>query len=125
MIKYILSLLLCVSFIYAIDINLTKEEQLYLKKHPVIKAHNEKDWPPFNFNVNGKPQGFSIDYMNLLASKLGIKVEYVSGYSWKEFMQMVQTPKLDVIINIAKNKQRAKTIYFSEPFNTKCYICQY
>ena len=118
MIKYIIVLLLCVNFIYADKINLTKEEKSYLKAHPVIKAHNEKDWAPFNFNLDGKPQGFSIDYMNLLASKIGIKIEYVSGYNWNEFMDMLSTPKLDLIINIAKNEQRSKTISFSDTFNT-------
>ena len=29
---------------------------------------------------------FSIDYMNLLASKLGIQVEYISGFSWDEYI---------------------------------------
>ena len=118
MFRYILILLFCYNLIYANQINLTTEEENYLKLHPVIKVHNEANWAPFNFNIDGKPQGFSIDYMNLLASKLGIKVEYISGYSWKEFMSMLQTPKLDLMINIVKNEQRSKTISFSDKFNT-------
>ncbi|MEA3352661.1 MAG: transporter substrate-binding domain-containing protein [Campylobacterota bacterium] len=97
-------------------LDLTKNEKAYLKNNPLIKAHNEKHWPPFNFNENGEAKGFSIDYMNILAEKLDIEVEYVSGYSWDEFMKLLQTPKLDVIVNISKNKERAKTINFTEPF---------
>ncbi|MCK5111301.1 MAG: transporter substrate-binding domain-containing protein [Arcobacteraceae bacterium] len=99
-------------------INLTKKEKEYLSSHPIIKAHNEASWPPFNFKEEGNPKGFSIDYMNLLAKKLNIKVEYISGYSWSEFMNMLQTPALDVIINISKNEQRAKTISFTDTFYT-------
>ncbi|MCK5110947.1 MAG: transporter substrate-binding domain-containing protein [Arcobacteraceae bacterium] len=97
-------------------LNLTKEEKAYLKSNPIIKAHNETNWPPFNFNKNGVAKGYSIDYMNLMAKKLGVKVEYISGYSWSQFMDMLQTPKLDVIINISKNKQREKTISFTDVF---------
>lgn len=100
------------------EIFLTNQERAYLKKHPIIKAHNEANWAPFNFNKNGKAKGFSIDYMNLLAKKLGIDVQYVSGYSWSEFINMLQTPKLDVIINIAKSKERAKNIAFTDSYYT-------
>ncbi|MCK5110228.1 MAG: transporter substrate-binding domain-containing protein [Arcobacteraceae bacterium] len=101
-------------------LKLTKEELNYIKTNPIIKAHNETSWPPFNFNENGIAKGFSIDYMNLLAKKLDIKVDYINGHSWSEFMVMLQTPDIDVIINIAKNKQREKTISFTKPF----YIAQ-
>ena len=100
------------------EITLTKKEKQYLKMHPVIKAHNEKNWPPFNYNINGKAKGFSVDYMNLLAKKLHIKVKYISGYSWNTFMKLLQTSKLDVIINIAKNKKRSKNISFTNSFYT-------
>ncbi|MEA3554467.1 MAG: transporter substrate-binding domain-containing protein [Campylobacterota bacterium] len=72
--------------------------------------------PPFNFNENGIAKGYSIDYMNLLASKLDIKVEYISGYSWSEFIDILLTSKLDLIINISKNKEREKTISFTDVF---------
>ena len=98
------------------SIELTQEEKEYLQQHPVIKAHNETNWPPFNFIQKNEPKGFSVDFMNLLATKLGIEVEYVSGYTWAQFMEMLQTPKLDVIINISKNEERAKTISFTDVF---------
>ena len=53
------------------DVLLTPEEQAWLKKHPVIRVHNEWSWPPFNYNEDGEPTGLSIDYMNLLASRIG------------------------------------------------------
>ena len=64
---------------------LTPNEQAWLKKHSAIRVHNEKDWPPFNYFEYGNPRGLSIDYMNLVAEQLGIKIEYVSGPSWANF----------------------------------------
>ena len=95
---------------------LTKKERDYLKKHPVLKAHNESNWPPFNFSENGRPRGFSIDYMNLIAEKIGVKVRYVSGYTWYEFLQMINTDRLDIIDNIAITPERKKSITFTHPY---------
>ena len=44
------------------NLNLTKKEKKFLKAHPTITAHNEADYPPYNFSEDGKPKGFSIDY---------------------------------------------------------------
>ncbi len=96
---------------------LTSEELQYLKKHPIIKVHNEINWPPFNFYENGQAKGYSIDYIKLLFKNLDVKLEFITGPSWNEFMKMLQTKELDLIINIAKNKQRSKTIAFTTPFH--------
>jgi polar amino acid transport system substrate-binding protein len=98
------------------ELNLTKREQTYLKKHPVLRVHNESNWPPFNFNENGIPRGFSVDYMRLLADRLGIELRFVSGYTWEEFLKMLPTDKLDAIINIAPTDERAKAIAFTRPY---------
>ena len=107
------------------SINLTPKETIFLKKHSPLKIHNELNWPPYNYNENGEPKGFSIDYMNLLAKKLNIKLKYVTGPSWDQFMKMLQDGEIDAIINISKNKEREKHIafyiYFS--YSSKCYLC--
>lgn len=95
---------------------LTHEEKEFLRKHPIIKVHNELDWPPFNYNVNGKATGYSIDYMNLLASKVGLSVDYISGYSWNDFLQMIKEDKIDVMLNIAKTENREKYLIFTSPY---------
>ncbi len=97
-------------------INLTFKEQTYLKKHKTITVHNEQNWPPYNFNIDGKPKGFSIDYMNLLASKLDIKIKYISGFNWSQFMNMIKNEKLDVMLNIRDTKKRKKFINFTTKY---------
>lgn len=113
----ILLILFITTFLNA-EIKLSKEELEFLKNNPTIRVHNEKNWPPYNFNENGVPKGFSIDYINLLAQKLNIKLKYITGPSWDEFMQMLQKDELDAIINISKNAQRAKNISFTSIFHT-------
>ena len=97
-------------------VNLTKKEKHFLQKHPVITAHNEADYPPYNFNEDGVPKGFSIEYLNLLAERLGIKVKYISNHTWAEFMEMAQQNKIDVMLNIMRTPQREKFLHFTQPY---------
>ena len=94
----------------------SNEEWAFLKTHPVIRVHNEKDWPPFNYFEYGNPRGLSIDYMNLVAEHLGIKVEYVTGPSWSEFLEMAKRKELDVMLNIVKTEDRMKYLLYTEPY---------
>jgi len=98
------------------DLNLSDEELNWLADHPVIKVSNEMDWTPFNFNQKGVPQGFSIDYISLLAETIGFEIEYISGPSWNDFMDMIQNRELDIILNIAYSGQRAGFLKFTEPY---------
>ncbi|RXJ88386.1 hypothetical protein CRV01_13285 [Arcobacter sp. CECT 8983] len=116
--KYLITFLLFLTILNASEINLTLKEKEFLKNNSPIRLHNELNWPPFNFFENGKPRGFSIDYMNLLAKKLDVEVEYITGPSWDEFMQMLKKDELDAIINISKNKKRSQYIAFTSVFHT-------
>ncbi|MDZ7819679.1 MAG: transporter substrate-binding domain-containing protein [Aliarcobacter sp.] len=115
-----LFLLLNITFLSAkdLDLKLTNEELIFLQSNQPLRLHNEEYWPPYNFNEKGVPKGFVIDYMNLIASKLGIKVEYVSGYSWNQFMEMLKIDKIDAMINISKNKQREEFFEFTNVYHT-------
>jgi PAS domain S-box-containing protein len=97
-------------------IALTAEEQAWVNQHPVIRVHNEKDWPPFNFFEYGRPRGLSIDYMGLMAEKLGIEVQYVTGPSWNEFLGLAKRKELDVMLNIVKTEDRQKYLLYTEPY---------
>ncbi|MBT8367688.1 MAG: transporter substrate-binding domain-containing protein, partial [Deltaproteobacteria bacterium] len=97
-------------------IEFTEAEKRWLDAHPVIRVHNEKDWPPFNYFEYGRPRGLSIDYMDLMAKKLGIEIEYVTGPSWNEFLEMVKRKELDVMLNIVKTEDRQKYLLYTEPY---------
>ena len=95
------------------SVDLTPEEQTWLNDHPVIRVHNEWNWPPFNFNKDGKPLGLSIDYMNLLASRIGIEVTFTSG-EWGELLDQAFDKKLDVMRNIVKTLARQKNLFHTD-----------
>ena len=98
-------------------VSLSPTEQAWLNAHPVIRVHNEWNWPPFNYNKDGKPTGLSIDYMNLLASRIGIKVKYIPG-EWGELLDQALNKKLDVMLNIAKTPERQAYLSFTPSYVT-------
>lgn len=100
----------------SIFIKLTEEEKAFLKRHPVIRVHNESGWAPYNFYENGKPQGFSIDYINLIAKKLNIRIEFVSGPTWNEFLEQIKMREIDVMLNIAQTPEREKYLNFTNSY---------
>ena len=99
-----------------VKLQLTEEEKSFIKDFHTLKIHNEKSWPPYNYNEYGLPKGYSIDYMNLLANKLGFEVQYVSNFSWNEFLGMIKKKKIDLMLNIVDNDERKQYIDFTQPY---------
>lgn len=95
---------------------LTDEEQDFLSKVEIIKVNNETDWAPFNFNENGIPKGFSIDYISMLAEKTGLDIQFVNYPTWNEFLSMMKSGELDVMLNIAKTPERENYLIFTPPY---------
>ncbi|MCK5098376.1 MAG: transporter substrate-binding domain-containing protein, partial [Desulfobacteraceae bacterium] len=81
---------------------LTMEEQAWIKQHPVIRVSSELNWPPINFVGNGVPSGFSVDYIKLVAEKIGIQLEFISG-NWSDLLQKSYDKELDLMLNIVWN----------------------
>lgn len=97
---------------------LDETEQAWLREHAApLRVHNEMEWKPFNYNEDGQPKGYSIDYMNMLAGKLGIEIEYISGPTWDEFLGMMKAGTLDVMLNIANTKERRQYLRFTNPYH--------
>jgi len=97
--------------------SLNKKEKLFIKNLKKIKVHNEKNWPPYNFNEHGIPKGFSIDYMNLLAKKIGLSIEYVSDKSWEQYLEMIKNKDIDIMLNVVDMPIRRDYINFTSSYS--------
>lgn len=95
---------------------LTQEEQAWIKAHPQIIVANETDWPPFDFTVDGQPAGLSIDMVQLIARKTGLKAKFINGFTWKELMQLFKEGKIDLLPALFVNDERQKFISFSDSY---------
>lgn len=95
---------------------LTAEERAYMARKSSITVHNESDWAPFNFNEKGEPRGYSIDYIRLLAEKVGLDVTFVSGLSWREYTDKLLDGSLDVMLNIVPTPERREHLVFTPSY---------
>lgn len=104
-------------FVYSFKkLNLSKEQKQFIQKTKKITVHNEENWVPYNFNEYGIPKGYSIDYMNLLASKIGLNIEYVSGKSWDEYLKMTKNRELDIMLNVVDTPDRREFLSFTSSY---------
>lgn len=97
-------------------VNLTNKEKAFIRNFGEVRVHNENNWPPFNFSEKGVPKGFSVDYMKLIASKTGLKLKFVNTGSWDKALNRIKKGELDVILNIAKLKEREAYLRFTDPY---------
>jgi PAS domain S-box-containing protein len=95
---------------------LTPEERVYLARKSGITVHNESDWAPYNFNEKGEPKGYSIDYIRLLAEKIGLDVNFVSGLNWREYTDKLLDGSLDVMLNSVPTPERREHMVFTPPY---------
>ena len=103
-----------------LGVQLTVEEGAWIAEHPVLKVANELDWPPFDFAENGKPLGYSIDLVRLVAEKTGLQVEFVNGLTWAELMDRFKQGDIDVLPAVYESEERKvfalfTPSYFSQP----------
>lgn len=98
------------------EIFLTEEELSWIADHSIITAVSNTSFAPFDFVSAGEPVGLSIDYLNLLTSKVGLKVEYVNYGGFYENITMGMEGKIDVIHTLSKTEERQKYFTFSDPY---------
>lgn len=97
-------------------LSFTREERDFIAAHPVIRMANETDWPPFDFNDAGGPRGLAIDYVQLLADRIGLEIEYVSGQSWSRLVELFRQKHIDVMPVFYRNSEREQYTLFTEPY---------
>lgn len=87
-------------------------------KSKLIKIAVPTDFPPYGFvGIDLKPQGLDVDMANLIATKLGVKVELVPVTSANRIAYL-QTKKADLVIStLGKNPEREKVIDFTVAYS--------
>ncbi|MCP4339456.1 MAG: transporter substrate-binding domain-containing protein, partial [Desulfobulbaceae bacterium] len=95
-------------------IPLTHEERQWLNDHPKLRVMADTNWPPFNFIEDGEIKGYSNDLIRLIADKLGVEIEFVTGYTWNEYMAMLKEHNIDLISNMKITPDRHHFTLFSE-----------
>jgi len=88
-----------------------------VKARGTLKVALEGTYPPFNYKEKtGELAGYDVDVARLLASKLGVKVEFISS-EWASILAGLSANKYDVIVSqVGINPKREQAFDFSTPY---------
>jgi polar amino acid transport system substrate-binding protein len=88
-----------------------------ITKSKTIKIAVPTDYPPYGFvDTSMKPQGYDIEMAELIAAKLGVKLQLVPVSSANR-IPYLQTKKADLVIStLGKNPEREKVIDFTAAY---------
>jgi len=98
------------------SLNLTKEEQLWIKGNTQLIVANEMDGPPFDYTEKAKPAGYSIDVIRLIADKTGLQMKFINGHTRQELLLKFKEGEIDILPAISINNEQRKTISFSKSY---------
>jgi two-component system, cell cycle sensor histidine kinase and response regulator CckA len=97
-------------------IELTQQENEWLRQHPVITLSVDDGYPPRNFlNPKGQLVGISIDYIDLLAKRLGISIRY-EGSPWHEALDKALRHEVHGVINADMLQDRKPYLDFTDVY---------
>ncbi|CAN5579048.1 transporter substrate-binding domain-containing protein [soil metagenome] len=85
-------------------------------KAGVLRVAVTLDYPPFGLvDAEMRPQGYDVEFANLMAGALGVKAELVRVTAPTKIPTMA-TRKADLLLNIGRNEERAKVVDFTQPY---------
>lgn len=98
---------------------LSKEELLWVeKRNNTIVVYPERNYPPFSYqSPGGNIQGLSIDYLELISEKLGIKISYLNPQSKNQIYRDMLAGKGDVTTG-SEIPTKEKDFIFTESYIT-------
>lgn len=97
-------------------ITLAENEKQWITDHPVIRVSNPSAIAPFIFTRNGVVDGFAVDYIRLITSKVGLEIEFPEEKPWNDMMQMLADGEIDIIQSAAKTKAREEQLEFTDAY---------
>ncbi len=100
-----------------IKLDLSENEQTWIKNHRRIRAGGPVNFPPFHFySEEGKAEGIAADYIRYILANIGVEIETLSDLPWPEVLSKAENKELDLIACSAKSPDREKYLLFSDAF---------
>ncbi|HPF46442.1 MAG: transporter substrate-binding domain-containing protein [Alphaproteobacteria bacterium] len=99
-----------------VGIFLNEKEKAWVAEHPVLRATNYMSWAPLDYFDGEKPAGFSVDYLNLIAEKIGFKIDYITNDSVEEIHRQLKNHEVDIAHALVINEARKEYLNFTSPY---------
>lgn len=100
------------------ELILTEKEQNWLLEHHTLTVATEMDWAPISFSQDGVAKGYSTDVISLVAEKIGLELEFVTGHTWAELLEQFRAGEIDIMPSIYTSEQRRAYADFTNSYYT-------
>lgn len=98
-------------------IRLTAEERSYLDEKGPLAMCSPPGWPPIEWiDENGRHQGISADFINLIARLLDHKIKLVPTKTWDDTIACVKTGKCDVVSTITQPDEHSEYLNVTDVY---------
>ncbi|MCG8617232.1 MAG: transporter substrate-binding domain-containing protein, partial [Desulfobacterales bacterium] len=94
---------------------LTPDQRDFLVRHPVLRVSISESLPPYTFIEDGEARGYWIDLMNRMFEKTGSKLTFHGRRSLRDFEQILNQGRADILTSMLILPDRKKRITFSTP----------
>jgi two-component sensor histidine kinase/ABC-type amino acid transport substrate-binding protein len=96
---------------------LNHEERQWLASHPVIRLAYEPGYAPITFvDARGQVKGLSVEYVQLLEKKLGIRFQIVEPHDMAINLDKVRAGEVDVLTSLMRTPERSEYLLFTKPY---------
>ncbi|WP_320007265.1 transporter substrate-binding domain-containing protein [Maridesulfovibrio sp.] len=99
-------------------VRLSRDEQLWLRRSPVVHFSVDPDWLPLERIVPGSRhyEGISADLLHLVAERTGLYLELAPTDSWGESVAAVKDGRTDMLAAASETEERRQFLNFSNPY---------
>ncbi|WP_292361908.1 MULTISPECIES: transporter substrate-binding domain-containing protein [unclassified Methylophaga] len=98
-------------------LELTDNEQQWIKDNPIVRIGVDPYWPPFDFiDKNGEHSGISADYFQLISKQTGLQFQLEPNADWQSVIEAAQNREIDLIVALSRNTFRETFLDMSIPY---------
>jgi signal transduction histidine kinase/membrane-bound lytic murein transglycosylase MltF len=124
---FILLLVLFVSMLSHADSNfresvLTDEEVSFLEDMPPLRVPIISKQPPLSFFENNTRSGYLNDLFELVAERLGLKVQPINGLSYSESLQAIKNLEVDLLNDYSSHGPKRDFVMETRPVHVSPFV---
>jgi len=97
-------------------IEFTPQEQAYIAQAAPIKMCVDPDWVPFErINEQGQHEGISADLVQLVARRVGLRIELLQLKTWDEMLAASKAGRCQIMSFLNRTPARDQWLIFTDP----------
>ncbi|MDG1709138.1 MAG: transporter substrate-binding domain-containing protein [Emcibacteraceae bacterium] len=99
------------------SLNLTSEEQAWLRDNPEIIVATDPTVQPIEFiDENGEISGVAGGYLNLMVERLGVRFKWAGNQNWAEGLEMIHAKKAHMVSGANNTVERREFLIFTNSY---------